>query len=234
MARQIRKRGNGFYYHGIDTIADLCSGDFAMGLDLVQKIFQHSKTDWRAPARIPALAQHTAVHEFATHESDTILYQAPRGKEKYDIVERLSWMAHQYAMEKTTEDGKPVVKTHLDIDEDVLSTLMANDPRHYDLFMEMVRDGIMFPLNTSRSARKKVRTRRFMVRRILLAIHRAPLGRGTPIKFHDVQRLQALLSEPREWTTLELQRTYDDSSETNQMPDRSTDTPRQTSFDFGK
>lgn len=227
MARAIRSEGNGFYYHGIDTIADLCSGDFAMGLDLVQRIFEKARADWRHPSQISPRDQHAAIQAFASHEFDTILYQSPRGRHKFNVAERLCWLSHEYAEKKSTRSGEPAVKTHLDIDENVLARLEADYRNLWELFFEMIREGIIFPLQTSRSAKDKERTRRYMVRRILLSLHRAPLGRDTPIKFHDVQRLVSLLTEPKEWTKLELQRTYDDA---DQSADAETEKRQQHLF----
>ncbi len=129
MARQIRAAHESkkrFYYHGLDTISDLCSGDFAMAIDLVRRIFDSARVDWRAPTTISPVTQDKIIREHAKHEFEYIRYQSRDGRAKYEIADRLCWLSGQCILKKdTTKDDVivPVVKNHLDISETAMRDL---------------------------------------------------------------------------------------------------------------
>lgn len=205
----VRSKGK-FYYHGIDTISDLCSGDFAMALDLVRRIFEHGDVNWKEPKAVPPQVQHRAIREYASREFEYIRYRWERGLLKYEIVDRLCWLSHKCVLEKTRrKDGEdvPLVKNHIDVAETALQDLHRYSREHYALLEEMIRKGILFPLETSKSREAHQGTRRYMVRRILLARYDAPLGRDVPIRIDDLERLRTLLTDPRQFADSELRRT---------------------------
>ena len=213
MAKAIRNaietRGR-FYYHGLDTLSDLCSGDFAMGLDIVRRIFEQGGIDWKKPRTVPPHIQHKAIRDFASREFEYIRYRSERGLRKYEIIDRLCWLSHQCVLHKTCQkDGEsvPLVKNHIDIAETALQDLSQYSPDRYELLEEMIRKGVLFPLETSKSRESHQGTRRYMVRRILLARYDAPLGRDTPIRIDDMERLRTLLIEPKQFVESELART---------------------------
>lgn len=202
-----------FYYHGVDTISDLCSGDFAMGLDLVRRIFEHGDVNWKEPKAIPPQVQHRAIREYASREFEYIRYRSERGLLKYEIVDRLCWLSHKCVLEKTRwKDGEevPLVKNHIDVAETALQDLHRYSPEHYALLEEMIRKGVLFPLETSKSREAHQGTRRYMVRRILLARYDAPLGRDVAVRIDDLERLRTLLTDPRHFAASELERTNPD------------------------
>ena len=63
----------------------------------------------------------------------------------------------------------PVVKNHLDIAEAAMRRTEEQYPEHAELFHDLVRRGVLFPLQASRSRKGHDATRRYMIRRILLA-----------------------------------------------------------------
>lgn len=134
MARAIRQAtqtGKAFYYHGLDTISDLCSGDFAMGIDLIRRIFEEGNTDWRKASEISKSVQDKAIRNYTKQEFEYIRYQSSNGRRKYDIADRLCWLAKETLLtQNTTKEGKqvPIVKTHLDISETSLKNLENDFP----------------------------------------------------------------------------------------------------------
>jgi hypothetical protein len=76
MAKELKKcfqERQDFYYHGLDTISDLCSGDFAMGLDLVRRIFERADVAWQSPRLISPHVQDSAIRRFASQEFEFII-----------------------------------------------------------------------------------------------------------------------------------------------------------------
>ncbi len=202
MATAIRTafdEGRRFFYNGMDTISDFCSGDFAMGIDVVRRIFEHSGVNWKSPHAIPPHKQDEAIREYAKQEYEYIRHQSQLGRQKYDIADQLSWLSKECVLNRdTTKDGKtvPVIKNHLDVSENALRDLEAQYKDNAVLLAELVRSGVLFPLQPSRAREGHDATRRFMLRRILLARYTAPLGRHNPIRIDDVQRLVWLLTDP--------------------------------------
>lgn len=198
LARAIRRAHHSkkpFYYHGIDTIADICSGDVAMALDLVKQIYV--TVDSLPPKHpVSSAQQHAIIHRYADREHMYVRYFAKYGKAMSDVVEALCWLAHQCACERTSEkdgENEPMIKTHLDIAVHAVAQL-PEDAR--DLLLEMQKRGVLFSLDTSRSRIQKQGTERYQVRRVLLAKAVTPLGRKDPIKLDHSQKLQFLLQEP--------------------------------------
>jgi hypothetical protein len=220
LARTIREAFKGkrpFHYHGIDTISDLCSGDFAMGIDLVRRIFEHGSVDWKgSPAAIPPKIQDAAIREYTKQEFEYIRYHSRDGRRKFDIADNLCWLSRQCVLHKDTEKTEkkkggerivPVVKNHLDISETALRELEQLSPSDAQLMRDLVSKGILFPIQDSRSREGHHATKRLMIRRILLARHATALGRDVPIRIDDIQRLIFLLSEPADFAKDELKRT---------------------------
>jgi serine/threonine protein kinase len=213
MAREIRaavQAKTKFHYYGLDTIGDLCSGDFAMGIDLVRRIFEAGHVDWRAPRRISAATQDRVIRDFAKHEFEYIRYNSPDGRIKFEIADRLCWLSKECVLTKdTVKDGNtvPVVKNHIDIAETALRQLEDQYPEKAVILQELVARGILFPLQPSRTRQGRDATYRLMIRRILLSSYTTALGRDQSIRIDDVQRLIHLLTEPTEFARQELGRT---------------------------
>ena len=210
MARAIKEgfKSGSFFYNGIDMISDICSGDFATALDLVRNIFESGKADWRMPPYpIPKRVQHRAITQFGRNELQQIRYLSPYGKEKFEIVERLCWLARECAVTKLVQkDGAyvPLIKIHLDIADTALAELRNEYSGQWKMLHDLIRKGVLFPLDSSRSRERHDGTSRFQIRRILLTCYPAPLGRRTAIRIDRVQQLVFLLTEPNEFVDAEL------------------------------
>jgi serine/threonine protein kinase len=213
MARKIKEchdKPRRFRYHGLDTISDLCSGDIAMGIDLVRRIFEHASVDWRLPKRISDATQDDAIRDYTKQEFEYIRYQSRSGRMKYEIADKLCWLSKECLVTKEgKKDGKvvPLIKNHIDIREKALKTLEARYPLQMELLSDLVRRGILFPIQPSRAREGRDATRRYMIRRILLPRHGSALGRHYPIRIDDCQRLLTLLSDPEEFVKSELAKT---------------------------
>jgi len=196
-----------FYYHGLDTISDLCSGDFAMGIDVVRRVFEHASVNWKQPSVIPPQKQDEAIREYAKQEFEYIRHQSQDGRKKYEIADRLCWLSKECILRiEVMKDKKlvPLVKNHIDVSETALRDLEKQYPDSAILLHELTRTGVLFPIQPSRAMEARDATRRYMIRRILLARYTSALGRHRPIRIDDVQRLMWLLTDPQSFVLNEL------------------------------
>jgi serine/threonine protein kinase len=207
MAREIRRTSvnkEEFYYNGIDTIADICSGDLAMALGLVKKIYSSVKDKAQLKERIPPAKQDSLIREYSDLEHTYTRYLPQHGREIAEIADSLCWLAHEAAVQSdSNKDGKrePMIKTHIDIPLRLTEELPE---AARNILREMQRKGVLFCLDTSRSRLRNDGTERYQVRRILLVRYKAPLGRRDPIKIDNMQRLLHLLQDPRQFVQSEL------------------------------
>ena len=212
-----------------------------MGIDVVRRIFDHANVKWQHPGEIAPAKQDEAIREYSKQEFEYIRHLSQDGRIKYEIADRLCWLAKECILKnEVTKNGKrvPVVKNHIDISETAIRELELHYPASADILHELIRTGVLFPLQGSRAREAHDATRRYMIRRILLARYTGALGRDLPIKIDDVQRLQFFLTEPGEFVSRELSSstsTQSDVSTTdnNTTTTREADSTRQmTIFDF--
>ena len=166
LAREIKKarsENRSFYYNGLDTISDLCSGDFAMGIELVRRIFDHGNADWsKAVEPISVRKQNTAIQEFVKQEFEYIRHQSKHGLKKYRIADSLAWFSKQSILTRVAiKDGKevPLLINHIDIADRVIQKLEETSlyAEQCELFHELVTKGCL--LYTSPSPRDRTRSR---------------------------------------------------------------------------
>lgn len=200
-----RKKLSPFFYHGLNTVAELCSGDLALAIDIVREIYSRHEHAISRDLPVPARIQHDVIKEYSDNEHLHLRYLL-YGRTISLIVDRLCWLANRCAeLKESIKDGKPepMIKTHLDVSESARRTLPAEESRILD---EMIRRGCLFSLDTSRSRIDHGGTERFQVRRILLAKYVAPLARRDPIKIDRVERLSLLIKDPAEFVKSEFEK----------------------------
>lgn len=189
---------NPFYYHGVECVHLLCSGDVALALDLIKRIFDDHKVTSSKPKPVPPHRQHETIQRFAHDEVRRIRSIVPDGEELYDIVVYLGVIARAAVMYKRSKrkdknkTDKPSCLNHLDVRVPAISQLDPTLTRRYDL---LTSRAILMPLETSRS-RLHGAVERLQMRRIYFAAFKAPLKRDAPIKVDTVDELISLLTNP--------------------------------------
>ncbi len=209
VARRIResagqkRTSRPFLYHGLNTVAELCSGDLALAIDIVREIHSRHEHAKEKTLPVPQRIQNDVIKEYSDNEHLHLRYLI-HGRTIAYVIDRLCWLANRCAEKKESiKDGKPepMIKTHLDISEKARREL---NPEKRAILDEMIRRGCLFSLDTSRSRLDQGGTERYQVRRILLAKYVAPLARRDPIKIDHVERLLMLLDDPQEFVMSEF------------------------------
>ncbi len=200
---------NPFYYHGINCIHWLCSGDLALALDLVRQIFTKARISPTSTAPVAEHMQHQVIQKFSHDEVDRIRYIVPHGEKMLDIVYYLGVIARAFVIGKRSErkdkKGNPVCKNHLDIRPPAIEGLDHSDGGLKEIYNLLTSRAILFSILTSRS-RIEGTTERLQIRRIYLPAFKAPLQRDVPIKIDSVEDLKSLLQNPRTFAERELRK----------------------------
>ncbi|HEV7737554.1 MAG TPA: hypothetical protein VGO47_09320, partial [Chlamydiales bacterium] len=197
------------YYSGIDCIHWLCSGDVALALDLIKRIFDDYSVSVGKVGPIPPQSQHRTIQQFSYDEVRRINSIVPDGDEMHDIVCYLGYIARATVMHKKSKrddknkTGKPLCMTHLDVRVPVIKELHETEPTLAKRYDRLTSRAILFSLQTSRS-RIQGALERLQMRRIYFPAFKAPLKRDTPIKIDDLGELVSLLSDPRTFAEREL------------------------------
>jgi hypothetical protein len=209
IAAEKEKGGVPFYYHGIDCIHHLCSGDLALALDVVKRIFSDARVTADKKQVIPAALQNKTITQFAHEEVVKLRYIVPDGEAIFDIVTNLGYLARTCVVFKKSQrrdkPDEPSCKTHLDIRHAAIEELQTRNPHLAGLYSLLKSRAILFPLDTSRS-RISGQTERLQLRRAYLPAFKAPLKRDVPVKADTADELISLLQSPRNFVEAELRR----------------------------
>lgn len=199
--------GEPFYYHGVDCVHQLCSGDLALALSVVKRLFVRNGIGATSKKLIPPKAQHETIQQFSHEEVQKIRYLVPFGEVMFDIVCYLGHLANATVAEKSSgrkdKLGEPVSKTHLDIRLAAVRELESSHAEQARLYRALKSKSVLFSLRTSRS-RKSGQTEKLQVRRIYLPAFKAPLSRDVPIKVDDCAGLVSLLTNPEAFVERQL------------------------------
>jgi serine/threonine protein kinase len=199
IANEKQEGGRPFYYHGINCIHWLCSGDIALALDLIKRIFDKNSINNISTTTVSPSSQHDIIQQFSHDEIRRIRYIVPYGSEMHNIVCYLGYISRVYLLNKQSErkdkKGEPLCVTHLDIRIPVIEQLRKTDAWLASIYDLITSRAILFSLETSRS-RLSGSTERLQMRRIYFPAFKAPIKRDVPIKVDDVDNLKSLLSNP--------------------------------------
>ncbi|MFB3880288.1 MAG: hypothetical protein ACE149_03445 [Armatimonadota bacterium] len=91
------------YYHGIDCLVDLCSGDIAEMVRMVRAIFQRAQVaappedgGRREPAKIPARVQHEAITAVSQELLGRVRHIPREGQKLFDILDAFGNLSRRY------------------------------------------------------------------------------------------------------------------------------------------
>ena len=198
-----------FYYHGLDCVHWLCSGDMALALDLIRRICDAYHVRSNTLDSVPAHVQHQIIQQFSHDEVRRVKYIVPDGDRMHEIICYLGAVARAFVKTKrsTRKDkpAEPMCKTHLDVRLPAITELKQSQTSLWNLYDLLTSRAILISLQTSRS-RISQATERLQLKRIYLPSFKAPLKRDVPIKIDSADDLKSLLSSPRTFAERELKK----------------------------
>ncbi len=199
--RALRETNNRSQYHGLDTIADLCSGDVSTLLGVYRAIFDGGRVARETNTRIKASVQHDAIVRASTEQVNVIKRHVPQGAEMRLLVQEFgTFVANVLREGKLIDQGggrlEPPAIPRIEVDneghaEEALEGELA------ERFEELVRRGVFIEMESGRSRRGHVPTLRWQLRRVFLPSFGAALKKNTALKLTPTQ-FKFLLESPTE------------------------------------
>ena len=198
--RKNELRGSPVYYHGMECLADLCSGDIATALDILSHIFQISNVTPTTTSSISPKQQHQAIQEFSRDLYSRIYDFTPYGKEMQQLVHAFGWMSRTLLCEhrgvRSRTEGKldPYELIRIEVDEDPNLPELSGVPKR--IVKELLRRAIFIELSKGRS-RRGVLAQRLQLRRAYCPAFKTTLTHSEPMGLTR-EKFRFLIDSPRE------------------------------------
>jgi hypothetical protein len=193
-------RGSPVYYHGMECLADLCSGDIATALDILSHIFQTANVTPTTTGSISPKQQHQAIQEFSRDLYSRIYDFTPYGKEMQQLVHAFGWTSrtllceHRGVRSRTRGKLDPYELIRIEVDEDPNLPELSGVPKL--IVKELLRRAIFIELSKGRS-RRGVLAQRLQLRRAYCPAFKTTLTHSEPMGLTR-EKFRFLIDSPRE------------------------------------
>lgn len=212
LGRALRERRQGRVddqYHGLECIADLCSGDVSTLLLGYRRIFEKGKVGKTSVNRVPKQTQHEAIESVSRELLDAMKHHFPSGPTMHTIVREFGTLVRTILREgrliRKGDAGKTVPPQcpRIEVDQDFGAPEEGLNAEHAALFRELVRRAIFIEMEPGRSRHRFVTTLRWQLRRVYLPAFGAALSKNDAIKWKPSE-FKYFLIDPhaacqREW-----------------------------------
>ena len=196
------------HYHGLECIADLCSGDISHLLLVYRKIFERGGVSQDTTNCVPKYIQHRAIEDVSRDLFETIKNHHPFGLRMYAIVREFGNLVKQILMKgRLIKQGDRLVPPQcprIEVDQDYSTPDDDLNREQADLKRELVRRAIFIEMEAGRSRRDSVTTLRWQLRRVFLPAFAASLSKNDAIKWKPAD-FKFFLLDPKESCNREWQ-----------------------------
>ncbi len=195
-------------YHGLECIADACSGDISTLLFVYRRIFERGGVTKESTNQVSHAAQHDAIVSVSRELLEAIRTYFPLGKEMYEVVSAFgNLVRHIMEYGRRQKKGATTVLPccpRIEIDQDQGGAVEEMTEQH-ELALELVRRAIFIEMEPGLSRHGNVTTLRWHLRRIYLPAFGAALAKNDAVK-RKPEWLKLLLTDPMmacnvEWQT---------------------------------
>jgi serine/threonine protein kinase len=203
LAKALRDRQKGRtdnQYHGLQCIADLCSGDVSTLLLVYRRIFEKAGISRTTSEVVPKHIQHEAISNISRELLDAIRNHFPLGPQMYSIVIEFGCLVRRILREGALiRKGNLRVppqcpRIEVDIKAQPHEALPAEQQ---ELARELVRRAVFIEMELGRSRHTFGPTLRWQLRRVFLPAFGAALSKNDAIKW-DSSEFKFFLTAPRD------------------------------------
>ena len=199
LARALRNTADRSQYHGLECIADLCSGDIATLLLVFRRIFESQKVTHTSMAQIPSSVQHSAIRKASGEQVEWLRDHFPCGPEMRKVVNEFGTyvgdMARRGRLINQSGHEVPPCCPRIEVDDpsQVGEVLVGSTQQLYE---ELVRRAVFIDMEPGRSRRNHVQTLRWQLRRVYLPSFGAALTKNAALKLRPAE-FKLLLEDPK-------------------------------------
>jgi serine/threonine protein kinase len=184
------------HYHGVDCIAQLCSGDIASLLSVYSTIFASGNVEKSTVSAVPKYIQDRAIRDVSRKMVELVKTYVPHGREMHAIVLALGNLIRNVLQDGALQsDGDPTQVPRIEIDQKTGDVATGMPDPLKDLAWELVRRAIVIEMEPGLSRHRNVTTLRWNLRRIYLPTFGAALSKNDAVK-KGADWLQQFLAEP--------------------------------------
>lgn len=173
-------------YHGIDCIANVCSGDVSTLLLVYRRIFELGEIHKDSVDRVLPTIQHDAIVRVSRELFEAIRHHMPFGPEMYAIVAAFGGLVRrvldQGRWHKKGKSFTPPQCPRIELDQESGAAMEALTPNQRDLAHELVRRAIFIEMEPGLSRHRNVTTLRWHLRRVYLPTFGASLAKNDAVK----------------------------------------------------
>jgi serine/threonine protein kinase/predicted SnoaL-like aldol condensation-catalyzing enzyme len=201
-------------YHGLETIAEICSGDISALLEIYRRIFTDGKVTKSTKEVVPKHIQHSAITSVSRSFLDLIKAYYPMGDRMYEIVVNFGTLCRKILvygkdMQYKLQDGKsksvPRETTRIEVDQIPEKPEEQWNSEQQKLMKELVRRAIFIEMEPGRGRATLGPTWRWQLRRIYCPAFGASLKKTTAIKWTPSE-LKYFLTNPKEQCESEFEK----------------------------
>ena len=200
-------------YYGLETIADICSGDVSMLLEIYRRIFREGKVNAQTHEMVPPYKQHKAIVSVSREFLDIIKNYVPYGDQMYAIVSSFGNLSRRILREgKLMSNNVLNETTRIEVEEKpgYPTEDLTKDQR--ELMQELVRRAIFIEMEPGRTRHDFSLTRRWQLRRVYCPAFGTSLVKSVAIKWKPDQ-FKYFLINSKEACELEFKKKYMDIKE---------------------
>jgi len=209
LGKALREREKRYdQYHGLSTIAQICSGDVSALLEIYHRIFIDGKVNKDTKTTVSKHVQHKAIESVSRKFFELIKDYQPFGKEMYNIVQNFGTLCRKILTEgRIMKDGRPNETTRIEVDQ------IPNEPEEdwsdeqKKLMRELVRRTIFIEMEPGRGRATLGPTLRWQLRRIYCPAFRTSLTKSTAIKWRTSD-LKYFITNPKEQCEQEFEKKW--------------------------
>lgn len=173
-------------YHGLECIAQLCSGDVSSLLLVFSSIFDAGKVKNGSTTQLSKTVQSRAIREASRKKLEAIKPSFPYGPAMYGVVDAFGNLVRNVLQRgaKLRKGNQPVPSQcpRIEIDQGAGAVSDSLTPEQRELALELIRRAVFIEMEPGLSRHGNVTTLRWHLRRIYLPAFGAALAKNDAIK----------------------------------------------------
>lgn len=199
LGKALRERKKKYdQYHGLETIAQICSGDVSTLLEIYRRIFKDGKVTKDTRSTVQKNIQHSSIESVSRKIFELIKSYHPFGEDMHKIVLHFGTLSRKILVEGfIMKDDRLNDTTRIEVDQIPGKPEEEWTKEQQRLMKELVRRAIFIEMEPSRGRATFGPTWRWQLRRIYCPAFATSLRKSTAIKW-KTSDLKFFLTNPSE------------------------------------